>query len=326
MPDSFFNPYAFVPPWPRRSEIPELRDRPPERLGRLHEKRWTGRLQLRITAVTPLLITEQGRSQEDLSERATRRITGTPLLASTSVKGSVRSEFEAVTGSRYGVFDGHDRRLGYRSSTQDSSSLVPVRITNVNGEKRALLLDGMKRPSDNHRMVLKAAWVPRYGNQAIRSWPREITHGTMCEAWAVLMCRESWRSRDNRWVENFLYWRVLAVWPDGTPAPNKPGNPDTRYESSGGRKRRHLVEDPKLVRLRGFYAHTNRNMENKHDERLFFHPALRPNSGLRLCHPLPLDERGHQGLVGSARQRPRCAHQGGHPRAAPRRREHGEGV
>ncbi len=291
MPD-FFNPYAFVPPWPRRGDVAELQDGPPERLGRLREGRWSGRLRLRITAVTPLLITEQGREVKGLAERGTRTVTGTPLLASSSVKGSVRSEFEAVTGSRYGVFEGHERRLGYRSSTRDSSELVPVRIITVEGAKRALRLDGMRRPVDSHRRVLKAAWVPRYGSRAITPWPAGIYHDTRCNAWVVLMRRDSWNDKKNQWVENFLYWRVLALWPDGAPTPIKP---DTGNEDSQGQARRHLVEDRTPVRVRGFYVHTNRNIGNKHDERLFFHPALVPNSGTRMCRPIPLEDRVFDG-------------------------------
>ncbi len=286
MPDYFFNPYAFVPPWPRRGEVPELRDGPPVPLGRLREGRWSGRLRLRITAVAPLLVTEQGAGEDGLAERGTRKVAGTPLLASSSVRGSVRSEFEAVTGSRYGVFEGHERRLGYRSSTRDSSDLVPVRIITVEGTKRALRLDGMRRPTDAARRVLKAAWVPRYGARAVTPWPDTIEHGTKCNAWVVLMRRESWDDRQRRWVENFLYWRTLALWPDGAPIPAKP-----EAESTETSNRRHLVEDANPVHVRGFYVHTNQNIRNKHDERLFFHPALLPNSGTRLCRPIPLDDR-----------------------------------
>lgn len=282
----FFNPYAFVPPWPRRSDVSGLCDGPSKRLGRLHEGRWSGRLRLRITAVTPLLITEQVRDGSGLAERGTRIVAGRPLLAPSSVKGSVRSEFEAVTGSRYGVFEGHQRRLGYRSSTRDSSELVPVRIITLQGSKHALVLDGMRRPADSHRRVLNAAWVPRYGHRPITPWPAGIAHGSKCNAWVVLMRRESC-DRNGRWVDNFFYWRVLAVWPHGAPEQKKP---KIENENSQRPKRRHLVEDPVPVRVGGFYVHTNRNIGNKHDERLFFHPALLPGSPTRLCPPIPLGE------------------------------------
>lgn len=287
MSTNFFNPYAFVPPWLDRGNVAELRDKPPERLGRLHDGRWSGRLRLRITAVTPLLITEQGRDAAGLAERGTRSVAGAPLLASSSVKGSVRSEFETVTGSRYGVFEGHERRLGYRSSTRDSSDLVPVRIMIVADSKRALRLDGLRPTVAGHRTVLKAAWVPRYGHRPITPWPAGIVHGSKCNAWVVLMRRESWNDKKNRWVENFLYWRVLALWPDGAPPADKP---ETENESYEGPKRRHLVEDPSPVHIRGFYVHTNRNVENKHDERLFFHPAMIEGGG-KFSQPIALDDK-----------------------------------
>lgn len=295
----FFNPYAFVPPWPGRSKVPALRDGPSERLGRLHEGRWSGRLRLRITAVTPLLITEQGHDEKGLAQRGTRKVAGTPLLASSSVKGSVRSEFEAVTGSRYGVFEGHHRRLGYRSSTRDSSDLYPVRVITLTGSKGkqskyVLRLDGMRRPADanRNRQVLKAAWVPRY-RRGIKFWPAGITHGTKCNAWVLLMRRDSWDNRNSCWKENFLYWRVLALWPEGSSPVTRPEIENQSSERPG--QRRHQVEDPVPVHVGGFYVHTNRNVENKHDERLFFHPALLPNSGTRLCPPVALDEENISG-------------------------------
>lgn len=274
MSGSFFNPYVFVPPWPQRRDVPQLKDGSPQRLGRLHNQHWSGRLRVRITGVTPLLISEQSRDANRLTQRATRTINGEVLLASSSVKGSIRAEYEAVTGSRYGVFEGHDRKMGYRSSGGDSGDLVPARIIIRNDEKVALLLDGMKPEKDwPPGRLLKAAWVPRYGPRALSSWPPEVVHGTKCHAWAVLMCREKLDKRTQKWRPDFWYWRVVALWADGHAMIDKPA---IKIEKSDNRRslRRHRIERSEPIRITGFYMHTNRNIGNKYNERLFFHPQL----------------------------------------------------
>ena len=52
---------------------------------------------------------------------------GQPLLHGASVKGALRSAYETVTGSRYGVFRGHDRALAYRQPAT-KPEVVPARV------------------------------------------------------------------------------------------------------------------------------------------------------------------------------------------------------
>jgi CRISPR-associated protein (TIGR03986 family) len=55
---------------------------------------------------------------------------GRPLLHGASVKGALRSAYETVTASRYGVFRGHDRVLAYRrpASKEDRPQVTPARV------------------------------------------------------------------------------------------------------------------------------------------------------------------------------------------------------
>lgn len=53
---------------------------------------------------------------------------GRPQLPATALKGMLRAAYEAITNSRFGVFTGHDERLGWRRVADDARDMVPVRI------------------------------------------------------------------------------------------------------------------------------------------------------------------------------------------------------
>ncbi|NJP97985.1 TIGR03986 family CRISPR-associated RAMP protein [Nonomuraea sp. FMUSA5-5] len=134
MAEGFLNPYTFVPAFPR-DELPEpLRDGPPPSRDLLHQERWSGRIHVRLTVATPLLLLDPNRTHSP-SEGAdghevypVRVREGRPYLAPTAVKGMLRSAFEAVTNSRFGVFDGHQEPLAFRRDAGFAPGLVPVRV------------------------------------------------------------------------------------------------------------------------------------------------------------------------------------------------------
>ncbi|WP_201766611.1 hypothetical protein [Picosynechococcus sp. NKBG15041c] len=55
-PNNFHNPYNFVPALPRDEVKEELGDRPPVGHGRYLADHWSGRISVKLTTVTPLLI------------------------------------------------------------------------------------------------------------------------------------------------------------------------------------------------------------------------------------------------------------------------------
>ncbi|MEU8037764.1 TIGR03986 family CRISPR-associated RAMP protein [Streptosporangium sp. NPDC049078] len=137
----FLNPYTFVPAFPRKGLPEPLGDGSPlggeagqVARGRLHPDRWTGRIGVRLIVETPLLLLDTAR-RTALSEGAdAHRVYpvqvrgGRPHLAATSLKGMLRSAYEAVTNSRFGVFDGHDTRLGFRRGADYALGMVPVLV------------------------------------------------------------------------------------------------------------------------------------------------------------------------------------------------------
>ena len=136
---------------------------------------WSGRLALRLTARTPLLLPDQQSATEDPRAPGRRVVatrtdpgTGRPLLPCTSVKGALRSAFETVTASRYGVFAGHDLPLAYRAPAQTGSGLVPALLVRWEGREFFRLCrgdTGWHPDREREPEVQFAAWVPAYTDE-----------------------------------------------------------------------------------------------------------------------------------------------------------------
>ncbi len=131
------NPYTFIPTPPRQGLPPELDNGAPTPHGVIDtDTQWSGWLVLRLVTKTPLLLPDP--DPEAVSVDGDKHRTypvrlgsdGKPLLHGASVKGALRSAYETVTASRYGVFRGHDRALAYRrsASRQDPLELTPARV------------------------------------------------------------------------------------------------------------------------------------------------------------------------------------------------------
>ena len=149
---SFHNPYNFVPALPRDKVTGELGDRAPVGHGRYHPDRWTGRIAVKLTTVTPLLIPDASEITEAENGHKTFPVRmgadGKPYLPPTSIKGMLRAAYEAVTNSRLSVFEDHDTRLAYRLPAKTGTGVIPARV-----EKRATGL---------HLRLLDVANLPRY--------------------------------------------------------------------------------------------------------------------------------------------------------------------
>lgn len=119
----FHNPYNFVPAPPRKMEHPELGDAPPAPQDSFDPQRFTGRIRVRMVVKTPVLVpdTDPANVREDANGHKTFALrvdaNGLPAIPSSTVRGMLRSAYEAITNSRFGRFPtSHKTKLMYRES------------------------------------------------------------------------------------------------------------------------------------------------------------------------------------------------------------------
>jgi CRISPR-associated protein (TIGR03986 family) len=159
----FHNPYNFIPAPPRPRTHTELDDARGSLTGhgRYHEEKWSGRISVTLTTATPLLIVDSARPTIDENAHKTFcayvGADGRPYLAPTSIKGMLRSEYEAITNSRFGVFLDHRARLAYRMAAKVGP--VPARVER---DERTQIL-GLRIMEEKEVMGL-AAKLPAYEN------------------------------------------------------------------------------------------------------------------------------------------------------------------
>lgn len=159
--DRFHNPYNFVPALPRKQVTGELGDHAPVGHSRYLPKYWSGRIAVKLTTITPLLIpdaAEMTESNDHKTYPVRLCVDNKPYLPPTSIKGMLRSAYEAVTNSRLSVFEGHDTRLAYRMPATEGTTAKPARV-----ERRGNNL--YLRILEESSCVGGAAKLPRYEKQ-----------------------------------------------------------------------------------------------------------------------------------------------------------------
>jgi CRISPR-associated protein (TIGR03986 family) len=252
---AFHNPYNFVPAIPRVG-LPvdsELGDRPVTGHDALAADRWTGRIRVSMTVKTPLLLPDAARVSEPVTKGhkvfpVRQDSDGRPIVAATSVRGMLRSAYEAVTDSRMGVFSGHDDRLGWRKQAREGTRAVPVRIEKIDGKWWALLCtgtsamdsDGSPVKQSNNKQFMYAAWLPTYYDHSSKN----VRLGVHEQEVSFRVTQQEHPRKGN--MAPFDYWQVLPPGAEG----------GTLYK--------------------GWICMTNLNIDRKHDERVFFNGSANP--------------------------------------------------
>jgi CRISPR-associated protein (TIGR03986 family) len=270
---NFRNPYNFIPTPPRNTADPDLGDHEPVGHDTFEDDRYTGILRVRMVAETPLLLPDTERLQESSNGHKTYPLRvgsdGKPLIPASSVRGMLRSAYEAVTNSRFGRFSKsqHKDRLAFRMAASDGLKLVPARV--ASGQIQ--LLTGTSRFANDGKPdgPMYAAWLPRYVNgqvgfRTLRYANNQLPqHGDHVACW-VERIQHYRQDREGRYVPDFQYWAVRAIAPDATtlgvtPAAT-PLQPNGKHRSLGAA----------LKQVDGWVCVTNANIDRKHDERVFF--------------------------------------------------------
>ncbi|MBL8149239.1 MAG: TIGR03986 family CRISPR-associated RAMP protein [Blastocatellia bacterium] len=269
----FHNPYNFIPALPRNSIKGELGNRSPIGHSRYADDYYSGKVRIELTVETPLLIQDAANSSNENDHKIFPvRVDGQgkPYLPVTSIKGMIRSAYEAVTNSRFGIFNEneHKDRLGYRPIAGDALTLVPVRIEGEGESARIAFLSGVcKIGSDgraeanntNEKAPLYAAWLRKYQGHE-HDWNGLDRHKQ--KVWAFITLWDH---------GNFKFWNVEKM------VSFQPKKPEDSVKISRGEwKNIRPSRDPRDPKgskgqwVEGYVCITNFNNDSKHDERLFF--------------------------------------------------------
>jgi CRISPR-associated protein (TIGR03986 family) len=280
----FHNPYNFVPAPPRNTSDPDLGDQPPVDQDVFLTDRYSGSIGVRMTARTPLLVPDTERAQEHTNGHKTfpPRVDaeGKPLIPASSVRGMLRSAYEAITNSRFGRFarEQHGDRLAFRMDAREGLRLIPARVEN--GQIHLLTGTssiGANRPNG----PMYAAWLPRYdrnghvANGAVRYGDSNLpVHSDQVQCWLELFQHHRWDRNRNQHAADFQYWKVRQVARAGQPLGNAPAA-SRRPDQQDGTSWHEPMGQP-LRQVQGWVCVTNANINRKHDERVFFQDATAP--------------------------------------------------
>jgi len=153
----FHNPYNFIPALPRNNlpkfdpQAPKrgLGDAPPIGHSCYYDNYYSGRIAVKLTTITPLLIPDASEMTVNNQHQTfpTRLdAKGNPYLPPTSIKGMLRSAYEAITNSRLSIFTKHDSQLAYRAPPKNT--VIPARVE--------------QRGESLYLCCLKASKLPHY--------------------------------------------------------------------------------------------------------------------------------------------------------------------
>lgn len=126
---AFHNPYNFVPIIPRDISYSEFADHKPSGHARFVSDKLSGKLTVKMTVETPLIVLDTAQMSVDDKQHKSfpvRIENGKPFINPTSIKGMLRSAYEAITNSRMSVFSKHEDRLAFRSEAKLGA--IPARV------------------------------------------------------------------------------------------------------------------------------------------------------------------------------------------------------
>jgi len=292
----FLNPYNFVRYLDARPQGHILGDCPPPPHDRYVGL--TGRITCAVEAVTPLFISDSHGIEIDPDGEKDHKIyrffeyEGQPALPASSLRGMVRSVYEAVTNSCLSVFEGdHPYPLEHREAR--APDMKPARVVALT--RSGAILEALDCTENAPVNVSGSPTTVRAG-AVLKSYPPRVLNSHTGQSFrpgesqlppgahdgmrvAALITRTPVPHRSNRF-RTFQAQRVVPVAQHAT-----------------------LTETAELRKVFGWLHITGPNIENKHDERLFFRwddpapaaPALEaiPKRYLYPCEPAVVAEYNH---------------------------------
>ena len=288
----FANPYNFVPFSTQIRSLAGLAEGAPCGHDRWHEGRYSAKLRVQFTTVTPLLSVElTHKTKSKPAVYAVRRdAAGRPIISGASIKGMLRSTYEQATGSRLGVFN-HAVPESTRSSSTDAQFLKIAKVArhdadqsvlNLTVQGPLLPLNVALHPTDNVLPSFSVS-MPLIGHPSV---------GPEVYAWVQLLNHDELKVlRNGREMRiRYLFWRVLTIEdaPTEEPAVGSTGRWDTVVPGQG------------LVLIHGRLHQTGKTFTKKRAERMFADSVVSGDAELTNT-PLTIGPAVYQHVVGTWR-------------------------
>lgn len=268
----FCNPYYFVRLQDRTNFKGDLGDQKPPGHSSYSPERYSGKLVVNLTTQSRMVLCGEGldNRHHPTFKIAVDRV-GKPYLASSSVRGMLRSAYEIITNSRFGIFE-NSSRLGYRSDFDRDVKIIPCLVSGNQIE----LLPGTTDPSGEiARQPQFAAWVDL---QLIKT--QELQHRAKVQCWLELWKRIPY---DGRFAMDrvIYYWKVRSIALKSThklvepistipnPLPHAPFH-GYSFHTAVAQDEFETIFPNKIYVNDARLCLTNYNFDRKHDERVFF--------------------------------------------------------
>lgn len=264
----FHNPYNFIPAIPRDVSHPDFGDHEPSGHDRYISDKFSGKLTVKMIVETPLVVLDTARVevQGDHKKFPVRIENDKPFINPTSVKGMLRSAYEAVTNSRMSVFTKHEDKLAFRMNPKEALDFVPVRIEeSSSGQKQITFYTGKFDES------MPAAWLGKYGTHNSGNYNNLDTHRK--KVWAYIEVWEHKIDRFNPFRNDnvFYFWNVVELQDANVASPTLV-QPNRRTNWNNAQR----LATPQGQWVEGFVCKTKQNIRGKHDERVFFKDTTAP--------------------------------------------------
>jgi len=277
--DSFLNPYNFVRYLDKARPYGILGYCPPPPHDRYLPL--TGCITCEVEAVTPLFISDSHAINENGNHRFYRffQLDGQPALPASSLRGMIRSVFEAATNSCFEILDKYP--LSYHLKSRRAPWLVPARVEQDSDGWCLRLLTGTT-PLQIESQIKKNPEGPQYAAWMAFYWPLKPSK-TLREIDPKLKGgrRLSQEQRTRR--RHFINRTKSSVNPDGLTHGDEcyaqlrlflhPHPKIQFWDVVQIRRKREDLPDTKEDSGRiekGWLCITNQNIEPKHSERFFF--------------------------------------------------------
>ncbi len=279
----FNNPFNFIHGLDRSHLTKE--NSPPSGLGdgkpfghhAYHPDLLSGWIEIELETATPLLLTDAATAQtpEGNTKHAVFKIRkdekGLPYFPPASIKGAMSSAYEAITNSRLRMFQKHDGRLGKRMDAREGVKLIPAQIRNG----RVQLLKGCSSISTDGSPVAQemyAAWLSRYSAGSLLSYVSGGTPKHLDKVECIIEKIQHWvfDKKKQKHVNNFDYWKVREIVPKGGTLSGANPTPTVSPPESTWNRNSYHVSLKVFDRVTGVVCVSNKNIKNKHDERVFF--------------------------------------------------------